>query len=103
MNGEAFVNLIKKNSRDFAIDWAEGDNSGVTSETQKWQSGLTDKEKAFLRDIVTEAVDNSIINLLEIMDGVHNENTTPIQASNGKDAISGPGCLPLHDLYASKI
>ncbi|MGI2138182.1 hypothetical protein [Shewanella baltica] len=103
MNNEAFVNLIKKHSRDFTIDWAEGDNSGVTKEAQDWQSSLSIQEKAFLREIVTEALDNGIVNLLEIMDGVHPDNSCPIEASAGNNKISGQGCKQLHDLYAGKI
>lgn len=103
MDNEAFVNLIKKHSRDFAIDWAEGDNSGITKDAQAWKSGLSNKEKAFLREIITESLDNGINSLLEIMDGVHPENPCPIEASVGSTKISGQGCKQLHDLYAGKI
>ncbi len=103
MNNEAFINLIKRHSRDFAIDWAEGESSGVAKDTQDWQASLSIQEKAFLREIVTEALDNAIVNLLEIMDGVHPENSSPIEACVGNNKISGQGCKQLHDLYSGKI
>ncbi|WP_152006516.1 hypothetical protein [Desulfoluna spongiiphila] len=103
MDGNEFTKLIKEESRDFAIDWVEGNNIGVSTAAQEWVFGLSKNEKAFLREVVTESVDNSLFKLFEIMDGVHSKNSDPIKATCGSDTISGPGCSQLHDLYASKI
>nr|WP_086937340.1 hypothetical protein [Thaumasiovibrio occultus] len=103
MKAEEFVSLVKENSRDFAIDWAEGSNIGVSKEAQLWANNLTPQHKRLLREILSETVDISLINLFEIMDGVHSTTVEPVEASIGSDKISGQGCKQLHDLYASKI
>ena len=103
MDGNAFTQLIKDESRDFAIDWAEGSNIGVSAAAQKWVLALSKEERSFLREVITESVDISLLKLFEIMDGVHSKKSKPIEATCGSDKISGPGCSQLHDLYASKI
>ncbi len=103
MDGNAFTQLIKEEARDFAIDWAEGNNIGVSAVTQKWILGLSKNERIFLREVITESVDISLIKPFEIMDGVHSKNSDPVEAISGSDKISGSGCSQLHDLYASKI
>ncbi len=103
MDGNAFTKLIKEESRDFAIDWAEGNDIGVSSAAQKWVLALSKKERIFLREIITESVDISLFKLFEIMDGVHSKNSDPIEANSGSDKISGSDCSQLHDLYANKI
>ncbi|MGF1733592.1 hypothetical protein, partial [Photobacterium kasasachensis] len=64
---------------------------------------VTASEQLFVREIVTEAIDHSLFQLLEIMDGVHTKNQSPIEASCCNEKISGEGMPQLHDLYASKI
>ncbi len=103
MDGNTFTQLIKDEARDFAIDWAEGNNIGVSAATQKWILSLSKKERTFLREVITESVDNSLIKLFEIMDGAHSKNSVPVEAICGSDKISGYSCSQLHDLYASKI
>ncbi|MGF1733738.1 hypothetical protein [Photobacterium kasasachensis] len=103
MNGESFVQLIKEEARDFSIDWSEGSQSDISNDAQVWLSNLSEVEQSFVREIVTEAIDNSLFQLLEIMDGVHTKNQSPIEASCCNEIISGKNQPQLHDLYASKI
>ena len=103
MNGEEFVELIKTESRDFTINWALGKNSGLSPKANDWLVNLSEEQREFLIEVLTEAVDSSIFKVLEIMDGVHCKNSTPIEASVGNEAVSGKGLPQLHDLYANKI
>ena len=103
MNGEKFVELIKTESRDFTIDWALGNRSGVSAKVNTWLSNLPEEQKLLLKEVITEALDTSIFQVLEIMDGVHSKNSTPIEASSSNEAICGKGMPQLHDLYANKI
>ena len=103
MDADKFTTLVKEQSRDFAIEWAEGEDVGVSDQAQEWLNGLSSVHKEFLREVLQETVDNSLIKLFEIMDGVHDKNSEPIEASIGASKISGKGCHQLHDLYANKI
>ena len=102
MDADKFTTLIKEEARDFALDWSEGDNIGVSSKAQKWINTLSCENKNYLSEILEETVDISLIKLFEIMDGVHQKNLDPVEAKSGMDKISGKGCVQLHDLYASK-
>lgn len=103
MDGESFTKLVKDEARDFAIEWSLGNNSGVSENVQKWVDHLSDNDKHFLREFVTVAIDNSLFQLFEIMDGVHTKSSEPIEASSIYGRISGKGLPQLHDLYANKI
>ncbi|QIR07680.1 hypothetical protein [Salinivibrio costicola] len=103
MNAEEFLILVKEQARDFSLDWAEGDNVGVSKSAQQWLNSLSVEEKIFLREILQESLDNAFFKVFEIMDGVHSHNSTPIESSCSGTKISGKGCQQLHDLYANKI
>ena len=103
MDADTFLELIKEEARNLAIDWSVGDNVGVSKEAQNWLNNLPDNERKFIQEIVTESVDLSIFRYLEIMDGVHCKNKKPIEARHESEVISGYGALQLHDLFASKI
>ncbi len=103
MDGQSFTKLVKNEVRDFAIEWSLGNNSGVSEKVQKWLLQLSDEEKQFLREFVTEAIDNSLFRLFEIMDGVHTKSPEPFEASCTGEKVSGKGQPQLHDLYANEI
>lgn len=46
MDGEAFAQLSKEESRDFAVDWVNGKNIGVPCAAQKLFLGLSKEEKS---------------------------------------------------------
>lgn len=103
MNADKFTTLVKEHCRDFAVEWMEGENVGVSTEAQNWLDSLSASQKMFLREVLQETIDLSLINVLEIMDGVHELNSVPFESTCGTDKISGEECSPIHDLYASKV
>ncbi|MBT4821496.1 MAG: hypothetical protein HON70_37655 [Lentisphaerae bacterium] len=102
MDGDLFTRLVKEEARDFAIEWSFGSDSGVSKNAQIWLLQLSGDERELLREIITEAVDHSLIRLFEIMDGVHGNSSEAIEASCAAERISGKGLPQLHDLYAAR-
>jgi len=101
MNIKSFLKLVKTESRDFSVDWALGNNSGVTDKSQTWLNNLSDKEKIILKEILEEAIDNSLINLFEILDGVHNKNKDRFEIKVAGNKLTDSKTKYLHDKYPS--
>lgn len=79
MNSEQFVQAIKSEVRDVAIQNTIDDMTIIhptdsrRHEKQKYRefyAGLEDKQKALLRELITEAVDDTIFGFLCVLDGV---------------------------------
>ena len=52
MDADKFTTLVKEHCRDFAVEWMEGEDVGVSTETQNWLDSLSASQKMFLREVL---------------------------------------------------
>lgn len=103
MNSNDLMNLIIRNARNHTIDWMTGNNAGVSSRAQDWLNSMSEDEKVLLLEVVTEAIDLSMIRTLEIIDGVQSEPEHPVDLYYNGQKLASLNNEQLHDLYAGKV
>lgn len=103
MNSNDLMSLIIKNARNHTIEWMTGNNFGVSSRAQGWLSTMSDDEKILLLEVVAEAIDLSIIRILEIIYGCQNKPDNPIYLYCKGQNLASSNNEQLHDLYAIKV